>query len=142
MGCINSIPHTEDFSVIDNKTYNDCQEEDDFISGFMYVRNMEWCLKASKYIENLCFILATYQPEQIITVKLNASKISSMLGKTPAGNEFQELVSHIDDVGQFYLICMQCIRKHAAQNTVSTFNNVAKYIKISIIHGVNNNNTK
>lgn len=131
MGCINSVPSITNFSVIDNKTYSNHHEEGDFISGMIYVRNMEWCLKASKYIEKLCFILAAYQPEQVGKVKLTASKI--MCGKTSASIEFQYLIQHIDDAGQFYLLCMQCIRKHAAKNTVSTFNDVARYIKTSIM---------
>jgi hypothetical protein len=134
MGCINSVPKTKKFSVHSNETFSEHQEGEDFISGLTYVRNMEWCLKASKYIEKLCFVLAAYQPEQIVVVQSTASKIlSSKLAKTPAGNEFRELIKYIGDVGQFYLICMQCIRKHAARNTVCIFNDIAKYIKASIM---------
>lgn len=134
MGCVNSVPDTKKFSAHSNETFSENQEGEDFISGITYVRNMEWCLKASSYIEKLCFILATYEPGQILIVQTTASTIlSTKLGKTRAGIEFRELIRHIGDVGQFYLICMQSIREHAAMNTVSTFNDIAKYIKASIM---------
>lgn len=63
--------------------------------------------------------------------------LASDLGKTHAGQEFKILVSHLDDIGTFYLECMHCIRKHACNNTLQTFNDVAKYIKASVFAGKN-----
>jgi len=133
MGCINSVPNTKEISVINNKTF-DNNDDNNFIGGIIYIKNMDWCLKTSKYIERLCFILASYQPDKMTNVKSMVSRIaSSKVAKTPAGKEFIELTKYIDDVGHFYLICMQCIRKHAANNTTFMFNDIAKYIKTSIM---------
>lgn len=136
MGCINSVPNTKDISIINNKAFDDL-DNGDFIGGIIYIRNMEWCLKASKYIEGLCFILASYQPEDIIKVKKIASKItSSKLAKSPAGQEFNELIQYIDNVGEFYMLCMHSIRKHTANNTTLIFNDIAKYIKTVTMFGI------
>ncbi len=133
MGCINSVPNTKEFSVINNKSFYD-NDDDNFIGGIVYIKNIEWCLKASKYIERLCFILASYQPEKMTNVKSMVSRIaSSKVSRTPAGKEFIELSQYIDDVGQFYLVCMQCIRRHSANNTTLIFNDIATYIKTSIL---------
>lgn len=137
MGCINSVPNTKEFSVINNKSFNDDDDNhnDNFIGGIIYIKNIEWCLKASKYIERLCFILASYHPDKMTNVKSMVSRIaSSKVARTPVGKEFIELTQYIDDVAQFYLICMQCIRRHAANNTTLMFNDIARYIKTSILY--------
>jgi hypothetical protein len=142
MGCINSVPNVRNFSVIDNKMFDDKgkqsieSNEDDFVNGIMYIKNMQLCMSTSKYIEKLCFVLASYQEEQLNKVKSIIFRIlSSKLAKTPAGQEFEVLANHISDVSTFYLECMHCIRKHAANNTTQIFNDVAKYIKTSVLFG-------
>lgn len=139
MSCINSIPNVKQFSIIDNKTFDDKHKQicdDDFVNGIIYIKNMQWCMNTSKYIERLCFVLATYQQEQLDKVNSIVLKIlSSKLIQTPAGKEFELLSYHITDVGVFYLECMNCIRKHAANNTPHIFNYVAKYIKTAVLFG-------
>lgn len=142
MGCINSVPNVKNFSVIDNKIFDDNHKqsidtnEDDFVNGIMYIKNMQWCMSTSKNIEQLCFVLASYQEDQLDKVKSIIFRIlSSKFAKTPAGQEFEILANHIHDVGKFYLECMHCIRKHAANNTPQVFNDVAKYIKTSVLFG-------
>lgn len=139
MGCINSVPNVKQFSTIDNKTFDDKQTyDDDFVSEIIYISNMQWCMTTSRYIENLCFVLATFQDEQLKKVKSIILRIlSSKLVQTPAGKEFKFLADHINDAGVFYLECMVCIRKHAVNNTPHIFNDVAKYIKIAILSGCN-----
>lgn len=139
MGCINSVPNVKDFSVINNKTFEEQHNplsEDDFVNGIIYIKNMQWCMNTSKYVENLCFILASYQEEQLDKVKSIVLRLlSSKLVLTPAGKEFELLANQIHDVGEFYLACMHCIRKHAANNTTHVFNDVVKYIKTSVLFG-------
>ena len=97
---------------------------------------MQWCMSTSKYIEKLCFVLASYQQEQLDRVKSIILRIlSSKLAQTVPGQEFEMLANHIHDVGTFYLECMHCIRKHAVKNTPQIFDDVAKYIKTSILFG-------
>lgn len=135
MGCINSVPKREKFNIIDNTIYTE-HNECDFMDGIVYMKNMEWCLNLSSYVEKLCFTLASYTPEQTIVVKSMATRIlTSNLGKTIAGNEFKELWRHVDDVGTFYLMCMHCIRQHALKDTTFIFNDIAKYIRSSIMFG-------
>lgn len=142
MGCINSVPNVRNFSVIDNKIFDNKDKlsiesnEDDFINGVMYIKNMQWCMNTSKHIEQLCFVLASYQDEQLDKVKsIILQIVSSKSAKTPAEQEFEMLANNIHDVGTFYLECMHSIRKHAANNTPQVFNDVAKNIKKSVLFG-------
>jgi len=144
MGCIISVPNVRNFSVIDNKMFDErdkqyvVSNEDDLVNGIMYINNIQWCMSTSKYIETLCFVLASYQDYQLVEVKSIILRIlSSKSVKTPAEQEFEELANYIHDVGTFYLECMHCVRKHAANNTPQIFNDVAKYIKTSILFGYN-----
>lgn len=138
MGCINSVPETKDFTIINNDMFNNGMVDDDtdFLEGVVYMKNMQWCIKASKYIERLCFIMATFTAEQTSAVKLTAESIlSNEFAKTPAGQEFDYLCRYLYDIGTFYLECMASIRSHAGKNSLQTFNTVAQCIRIAILSG-------
>lgn len=134
MGCVNSVQVVKNFEVINNKTFEN--NDDDLYDSLTYIKNLSWCSKVSKYIETLCFSLANYQIDEFAKVKSTiACILSSDIRKTAYGQEFERLCQYIDDVGNFYLECMVCIRRHALNNTMYIFNDVAKCIRIVITSG-------